>query len=142
MLLLPAASSMPSSSPVRPRPARFMPNFLGRRAVEPTSKPLDWLKQDYNTTLVSVAKKHNNNNNNNNNNKTKGQDALDAHIDRFTCDVRKVPPGSANRPVMREYKADHQSDELPRDHVAGHRNAREIRVEHRSATDGHENVTV
>ena len=46
------------------------------------------------TALVSVAKKHNNNNNNNNNNKTKKalQDALDAHIDRFTCDVREVPP--------------------------------------------------
>ena len=42
------------------------------------------------TALVSVAKKHNNNNNN----KTKKalQDALDAHIDRFTCDVREVPP--------------------------------------------------
>ena len=47
------------------------------------------------TALVSVAKKHKyNNNNNNNNNKTKKalQDALDAHIDRFTCDVREVPP--------------------------------------------------
>ena len=42
------------------------------------------------TALVSVAKKHNTNNNN----KTKKalQDALDAHIDRFTCDVREVPP--------------------------------------------------
>ena len=47
------------------------------------------------TALVSVAKKHNNNNNNNNNNtetKKALQDALDAHIDRFTCDVREVPP--------------------------------------------------
>ena len=48
------------------------------------------------TALVSVAKKHNNNNNNNNNNNTETkkalQDALDAHIDRFTCDVREVPP--------------------------------------------------
>ena len=46
------------------------------------------------TALVSVAKKHNNNNNNNNNTETKKalQDALDAHIDRFTCDVREVPP--------------------------------------------------
>ncbi len=42
------------------------------------------------TALVSVAKKHNTTNNN----KTKKalQDALDAHIDRFTCDVREVPP--------------------------------------------------
>ena len=45
------------------------------------------------TALVSVAKKHNNNNNNNNNKTKKAlQDALDAHIDRFTCDVREVPP--------------------------------------------------
>ena len=44
------------------------------------------------TALVSVAKKHNNNNNNNNKTKKALQDALDAHIDRFTCDVREVPP--------------------------------------------------
>ena len=42
------------------------------------------------TALVSVAKKHNNNNNNTT--KKALQDALDAHIDRFTCDVREVPP--------------------------------------------------
>ena len=45
------------------------------------------------TALVSVAKKHNTNTNNNNNKTKKAlQDALDAHIDRFTCDVREVPP--------------------------------------------------
>ena len=48
------------------------------------------------TALVSVAKKHNNNNTNNTNTNTETkkalQDALDAHIDRFTCDVREVPP--------------------------------------------------
>ena len=51
------------------------------------------------TALVSVAKKHNRTTTNNNNNVKKTtttkkalEDALDAHIDRFTCDVREVPP--------------------------------------------------
>ena len=44
------------------------------------------------TALVSVAKKHNNNNNKTKTTKKALEDALDAHIDRFTCDVREVPP--------------------------------------------------
>ena len=47
------------------------------------------------TALVSVAKKHNRTTNNTTTTtmtKKALQDALDAHIDRFTCDVREVPP--------------------------------------------------
>ena len=48
------------------------------------------------TALVSVAKKHNRTTTTKKTTKTTTkkalEDALDAHIDRFTCDVREVPP--------------------------------------------------
>jgi len=47
------------------------------------------------TALVSVAKKHNRTTTTKKTTKTTKkalEDALDAHIDRFTCDVREVPP--------------------------------------------------
>ena len=72
--------------------AQFSRAALGVRA-DVESARLAKLGSDFTiTALVSVAKKRNRTNNTTTTTKKALQDVLDAHIDRFTCDVREVPP--------------------------------------------------